>query len=98
VLADPELKAEALVEELEAIDGPKHYSEVADILKLIEDAKEAFGAITGNPALRNELRLRVLGVESKVNETLEGHVQAVLGAINDLKLFDALIETSEGGV
>ena len=98
VLADPELKAKALVKELEAIDGPKHYSEVADILKLIEDAKEAFGAITGNPALRNELRLRVLGVESKVNETLEGHVQAVLGAINDLKLFDALIETSEGGV
>jgi hypothetical protein len=90
VLADPELKAKALVEELEAIDGPKHYSEVADILKLIEDAKEAFGAITGNPALRNELRLRVLGVESKVNETLKGHVQAVLGAINDLRLFDAL--------
>ena len=90
VLADPELKAEALVEELEAIDGPKHYSEVADILKLIEDAKEAVEAITGNPALRNELRLRVQGVESKVNETLEGHVQAVLGAINDLKLFDAL--------
>ncbi|MDI9458115.1 MAG: Ig-like domain-containing protein, partial [Bacillota bacterium] len=93
VLADPELKAKALVEELEAIDGPKHYSEVADILKLIEDAKEACGVITGNPALRNELRLRVLGVESRVNETLEGHVQAVLDAIesgNDLKLFDAL--------
>ncbi|WP_461366781.1 Ig-like domain-containing protein [Candidatus Darwinibacter acetoxidans] len=95
VLADPKLKAEALVEELEAIDGPKHYSEVADILKLIEDAKEAVEAITGNPALRNELRLRVLGVESKVNETLEGHVQAVLGGAigesgNPLKLFDAL--------
>jgi len=90
VLADPELKAKALVKELEAIDGPKHYSEVADILKLIEDAKEAVEAITGNTALRNGLMLRVLGVESKVNETLEGHVQAVLGAINDLKLFDAL--------
>jgi hypothetical protein len=95
VLADPELKAEALVEELEAIDGPKHYSEVADILKLIEDANEAVEAITGNPALRKGLRLRVLGVESKVNETLEGHVQAVLGGAigesgNPLKLFDAL--------
>jgi len=94
VLADPELKAEALVEELEAIDGPKHYSEVADILKLIEDANEAVEAITGNPALRYELRLRVQGVESKVNETLEGHVQAVLDGFgesgNDLKLFDAL--------
>jgi len=90
VLADPELKAEALVEELEAIDGPKHYSEVADILKLIEDAKEAVEAITGNPALRNELRLRVLGVESKVNETLEGHVQAVLGAIGEAKRFEVV--------
>ncbi|MFY9266084.1 MAG: Ig-like domain-containing protein, partial [Limnochordia bacterium] len=94
VLADPELKAEALVEELEAIDGPKHYSEVADILKLIEDAKEAVEAITGNPELRDELTPRVLGVESKVKETLEGHVQAVLGAIgesgNPSKLFDAL--------
>jgi hypothetical protein len=88
--AEAELKAKALVEELEAIDGPKHYREVADILKLIEDANEAVDAITGNPALRYELRLRVQGVESKVNETLEGHVEAVLGATNDLKLFDAL--------
>jgi len=92
VAADPVKKAEALVEEIEAYEGPNHFNEVEGIQQRIQDAKDAVEAIEGNPMLRYELTMRIHGVEQAVGKILTDHVKAVLAAIDesDLELFDAL--------
>jgi len=90
VLADPELKAKALVEELEAIDGPKHYSEVDAIEELLREAKDAVSIIQ-DPITRVKLQADVLAEETRITGILDRYVKAVKDALeSDLELLEAL--------
>jgi hypothetical protein len=91
VLADPELKAKALVEELEAIDGPKHYSEVDAIEELLREAEDAVSIIQ-DPITKVKLQADVLAEAARITGILDRYVKAVQNALleSDLELLEAL--------
>lgn len=91
VLADPELKAKALVKELEAIDGPKHYSEVAAIEELLREAEYAVSIIQ-DPITKVKLQADVLVEAARITGILDRYVKAVQNALleSDLELLEAL--------